>query len=255
MSYSYYNDKILAYWWNRPVIAHEAFAQMAAFLQRLQAFSDLFTSLYVSNDRTMKWISLRQDLSNFEAEMISCMSEDGSYRNSDPNDVTFSMTSYAYRGFDILFSTVPNDSDVGCWLTISCGQEKDGLSGAPNQVHITISPELAAPDFLRGLLEQTVLFWHPADAVLDQSEISKLLAQPVGEANVGWLTYLADPNVAQALPDDFSGEAFADGILIQAAETPGKADDAVYMDRLMRLRDMLRSHSFLDMQRRVHRSM
>jgi hypothetical protein len=77
----------------------------------------------------------------------------------------------------------------------------------------------------------------------------------VGEANVGWLTYLADPDVAHALPDDLSGEALADGLLIQAAETPGKADDAEYMDRLMRLRDTLRSHGFLDVQRRVHRSM
>ena len=63
------------------------------------------------------------------------------------------MTSGSYNGFRMLFSTAPKDKDVGYSISITCGQTKDHLGGAPDHVHIVVSPELGAPSFFRGLLE------------------------------------------------------------------------------------------------------
>lgn len=254
MSYSFHNDVVLTYWRNRTLTAHEAFAQMAAFLRRLQVFSEVFSNLYVSNYVIDDQIRLQPDFSNFEAEVAACVDHDIGYTNVDPQDLAFSMTSCSAMGFNGYFSTVPSDQDNGCWIKIICGQEEDGLEGAPNQVHILVSPELATPLFLRGLVKQTVQFWRPANALLSQSKVSNSVKQPVAEASIGWLTYMANPDVGQVLPDDVAREAFADGVLIQASDRPGRVDDADYIDRLIRLRDTLRPLGFLDKQRRFYKT-
>ena len=112
-------------------------------------------------------------------------------------------------------------------------------------VDITVSAKLATPAFFRGLLEQTVTFWRPADAVVRRAKVSDLLEEPGGNAFIGGLTYLADPGAAEAVPADFTQQPFADGTLIQAAERPGTENDADYVARLIRLRDALRPGGFL----------
>ena len=246
MTYSYYNDAVLAYWRDKPLIAREAFAQIADFLRCLQAFSDVFSQLYVVQGNRRRRTALEPDFSNFNAELAARVDTRLSYWNADPDNVAFSMTSKAIHGFGTMFSTVPTDSRTGCWVSVTCGQYEDQhRSVSPNIVDITASPELATPAFLRGLLEQTVLFWRPRNALIVRSKVRRLLEQPVGEAGIGWLTYLSDPAAGGAVPDDLAQEPLADGVLIQAADQPGRADDADYVARLIRLRDALRLQGFL----------
>ena len=246
MSYSYYNDKILAYWSGKPLIAREAFAQIADFLRCLQAFSNVFSQLYVVQGNRRRRTALEPDFSNFNAELAARMDTRRGYWNADPDNVAFSMTSHAIQGFGTMFSTVPTSSKTGCWVSVTCGRYEGFLpSNLPNMVDVTVSPELATPAFLRGLLEQTVLFWRPEDAFLNCNDVDDLLEQPVGEPGIGWLTYLSDPAAGGAVPNDIAQEPLADGILIQAADQPGKADDADYVARLIRLRDALRLQGFL----------
>ena len=252
MSYSFYNDSVLAYWVDRPLTAEEVFAQVDAFLRRLQSFSDVFSQIYAANLNTRRYVPLSPDFSNLPAELIAGQNPERGFVNEDPEAGSFSMTSRAIQGFGGDFATVPKNAQTGCWLGVKCGVYEGFLSeNSPNMVDITVSPGLATPEFLRGLLEQTVAFWRPADAAVTRTKVSLLLEQPIGEARPGWLTYIADPTVAGAVPRDMPHEPLADGILIQAADRPGKEDDAAYVARLIRLRDALRPAGFLARRREL----
>ena len=256
MSYSFYNDKILAYWENRPLAAEEAFGKVDAFLRRLQSFSDVFSQIYAANLNTRRHVPLSPDFSNLHAELIAGQDPERGFVNEDPEEASFSMTSRAIQGFGGDFATVPKNAQTGCWLGIRCGVYEGFLSeNSPNMVDITVSPGLATPEFLRGLLEQTVAFWRPAEALVTRPKVDALLDMPVEEASVGWLTYIADPTVADAVPPDMPHEPLADGILIQAAERPGKEDDAAYVARLIRLRDTLRPAGFLGRRLELSRTL
>ena len=248
MSYSFDNDTVLAYWTDRPLVARDAFAQTAAFLRRLQAFSDVFSRLYVSNINTFRYTPLAPDFSNFDAELIAGLDPELSFSNPEPGNYSFSMSARSELGFSSSFATVPKDSQIGCWVSVKCGCF-DSYPGSreKDRVDITVSPKLATPEFMRGLLEQTIEFWRPSDAAITRSKVRSLLKLPVGDATIGWLTYLADPAaaIADAVPPDMVHEPLADGILIQAAERPGNEHDADYVARLLLLRDALWPRGFL----------
>ena len=246
MSYSFYNDKSLTYWTDRPLVAAEAFAQMAAFLSRLQTFNEIFSQFYVANLNTMRYVGLQPDLSDLRDKLIAGFGPDDGFVNTDPDDYTFHINSRSVFGFSGSFSTVAQETEIGCQISVTCGCF-DAFPGSPgtNLVDIVPSSSLATPEFLRGLLKEMVDFWRPADALITRPNVRSLLEQPVGEAAIGWLTYLADPAAATVVPDEFAHEPLADGILIQAADRPGKEDDAEYVARLIRLRDALKPDGFL----------
>jgi len=243
--FTYDTNAILAYWYRRPLPAHEAFRAMSDFVLRLRHVSPLFDNLFVA--RETRYVPLHADLSNLEQELADVSRRrDFSYTNLDPKDVRFALTSFSRLGFRGSFVDAKSSKQRLVDLSISCGQLELGRKPvAPNHVILAMAPKAETPALFRTLFEETVRFWQPADATVSRSDVMEALDQPIGEVQPGWLTYIAEKSVADCAPADFVCEPFADGVLIQAAERPGTADDPDYMARLFRLRDALRPQGWL----------
>jgi len=241
LSYSLCNTTITSYWRGKPLSAREVFDRMAAFLKQLQSFNDLFSCFYISNGTTDIWTPLKADLSDAVLEVSKRTDPEVAYSNADANDKSFSMQSYSPLGFSALFATVSDSRKDGFWIDIVCGQdERHSRANAPNRVTINVSPSLANPNFLRALLQQTVVFWKPADAAVSHPDVDSLLRQPAGEISPGWLTYLAEVSAADLPLSKYTYECFEDGIIIQASEEPGKKNDPVYVSRLSEISHALK---------------
>ena len=242
MSYSFYNLSARIFWYNRPLVARAAFDQIASYLRQLQALSPLFSRLHVSRYQDQATVLLGPDFSSFDAEVALAIPCERAYENADPADKAFSMSCMGCGGFGATFATVVDDRQAGCWIDVSCGSDNPEH---PNCVDIKVSPELESPDFLRALLDNTILFWKPASGLVTRAAMHKVVRQPIGEVDVGWLTYLSNPDAVRALPASVSSYLLADGIVVQAAERPGHADDPEYVRSVLCVRDALEPHGFL----------
>ena len=243
--FTYDTDAVLAYWYGRPLPAREAFSAMGNFVLRLKHVSSLFENLFVEGET--RYVPLHSDLSNLEQELAKVSRlRDLSYTNEDRKDVGFALTSFSRLGFDGSFVDAKSSKERLVDLSISCGQLELGRKPvAPNSVILEMSPKVQTPPLLRGLFDETVRFWRPADATIIRSDVRRPLGLTIGEVHPGWLTYIADTSVADCVPADFVCEPFVDGVVILAAERPGTADDPDYMARLFRLRDALRPQGWL----------
>ncbi len=245
MSYSLDNVTLRVYWFNRPLTARAAFDQMIGYLRRLQQVSPVFAQLYLLRTQDMARVRLAPDFSNFDHEVALDMEPDWVYQNPDPTNSAFTLACRNSIGFSASFATVPNDQQTGCWITLSCGRVNTGKATFPDFVILNVSPELETPEFLRRLLEHTVQFWHPDWGTITQGAVEDILQQPIGDVSVGWLTYFDHPAVAGVLPPSVSSYPLAGGLVVQAAERPGMAEDAEYVRRLVQIRDTLEPRGFL----------
>lgn len=242
MSCSFYNLSARIVWYNRPLVARAAFDQIASYLRQLQALNPLFSRFYVSRYQDQATVLLAPDLSNFDAEIALAIPRERAYKNADSADKTFSMSYMGWGGFGATFATVADGRQAGCWIDVSCGSDDPEH---PNRVDIKVSPGLESPDFLRALLDNMTLFWGPASGLVTRAGMHKVVRQPVGEVDVGWLTYLSNPDAVRALPASVSSYLLADGVVVQAAERPGHADDPEYVRSVLRVRDALEPQGFL----------
>lgn len=246
MSYSYTdNTNVRVYWFNRPLTARAAFDQMIGYLRRLQQVSPVFSQLYLLRSRNSATVPLAPDFSNFDHEVALGMNPDWVYQNPDPTNIAFTLACHNSIGFTADFATVPNEQQAGCWITLSCGRVNAGKATFPDFVILNVSPELETPEFLRTLLEHTVQFWHPDWGTISHSFVYDLLQQPIGDVSIGWLTYFDRPAVAGVLPPSVSSYPLAEGLVVQAAERPGTAEDPAYVSQLLLLRNTLKARSFL----------
>ena len=248
---STYDTKILSYWQDRPLRAHEAFSQIAKFLHRLQQRHPAFSSLYFMNGKG--YCPIQADFSNLEAELVASMNSETRYINDDPQDDGFSMNCLSPHGFLAPFTNAIRQRQQTVRLSIQCGEIARPIAfrTAPDHVFLAVAPEVESPELLRDLFEDIVFFWRPDSAVVSRAKIRRLLELPITDIHPGWLTYIANPEVAAALPDDIVHQPYADGVLIQAAARPGREDDAEYVGKLRRIRDILHPLGLLR-ERRPH---
>jgi hypothetical protein len=249
----YGNDAymILAYWFGRPLPARLAFARMGEFIVRLRELSRLFDDVFVTAPGYPK---LHDDRSNLEAELVKGINPEHGFVNSDPKDFNFALTSFSKRGFWGAFTNAAREADQTASFKITCGQLlPDRYPATPNSVLLAVAPKVETPALLRALFEATIQFWRPADAAVTRGDVMKMLGQPILEAKLGWLTYIADPAAADSVPPDVARELFGDGVIIQAAERPGTAADPKYMAHLFQIRDGLRAEGWLNTRADVSR--
>ncbi len=239
------DTKILAYWHDKPLRAHEAFAQIGDFLRQVQARHPAFSNFHIANPKGYR--PIEADLSNLIPELVGVLIPDRTYRNDDPDDDSFSMNSFCRYGFGATFTNAKRSRDQTVDLNVYCGSlaRLPPFDDSPNRVVLTISPEIETPELLRNVFELTAQFWRPQRGMITRPEIRDLLDQPAGEVKPGWLTYIANPEVASALPADITHRPYLDGVVIQAAEQPGRSDDAEYVRKVLRIRNLLRSKGLL----------
>jgi hypothetical protein len=213
-------NSVLAYWNGRPLRAREAYRVMGEYIARLRNGCALFRDLYVLDGRT--YVPLRQDLTNLETELVKTIDPEHGFINDDPSDLGFTAMSFSELGFRSNFSNAPRTEHQTVSLQVKCGQRVSGEPIAPNSIILNVVPEVESPGLLRSLFEETVRFWHPADAVVTRSEVLQALGEPIREVKPGWLTYIGHKRVAEIVPADFVHEPFADGVIIQASDCPAR---------------------------------
>lgn len=142
--------------------------------------------------------------------------------------------------FSAMFNAVPSAHDLpgGAWevrLKLPRGPEPEFRDGA----------------FLRQLFKQLIEI-HPDTecAAISNVAIDRDTTCYGGYGvNLGWLTYVAEPELAAHLPDGVKWERFAAGVLIDLQDEPPFADAPALAAQAVRVRDMLAPGGWLMVKR------
>jgi len=242
MIYSEKNLTVCAYWYDRVIRGGEFLDQSIAFLKKIILTLPELSILKVVRDPKESSGLIDSDFSNFDEEVISALPKDYVFIDPGSANKKFTKHSTAATSFRGSFLLTSDDGVKELSVRISVGTPN--IRSSNNSI-IEFSPDLESAESARNILEASIEFWQPHHAHVGRYEVEKMLNQPVGDAHIGWITYLSDLNAQGALPSGIRGERFNSGILIQAAELPGYQGDAQDIEQMRRILDALAPYGFL----------
>lgn len=255
----------LGAYWNRRKLTLREYADMSkAYLQGLRDLHPAFKDLYEVGDKPNDEAPLADDLSNLDELVYHRSSNERSKYEHINSDSTLSWKSTGDAGFGMIFNTGKSYTAGGITLSISAGKYFPEI---PNAVTINFPrrdhPEFAAkyPDFhsygfLKRLLALTVKVWNP-EAVFVTSKSFRDKVDFKDDAvydenwQVGWLTYLENPEATAALPPEIAHEPLdASGVLITTTREIASATNPEHVATALLIRDTLHARGLL--QRKVY---
>ncbi|MGD0247934.1 MAG: hypothetical protein ABSB75_02670 [Candidatus Limnocylindrales bacterium] len=106
-------------------------------------------------------------------------------------------------------------------------------------------PATRSPEFMELVFRRSIEYWHPLGGEATASRLHGF-ASAATYFSVGWLTYLTDPRVPDALPPGTHYERFVDGVLIRLNGETFLRDKAQVAEAI-RIRDALSAAGLLAM--------
>jgi hypothetical protein len=217
------------------------------FLKTLRTSDQIFSMLYVVGRAGNNNIFIDPDGSNIKDATLSNISRDLAYINTDSNNKSLELTSNCVLGFSNSFVTTLDNKVPGCLVEIRIGKF---AKNSVNTVILQISDTLGKEEFLKRLFASLISYCQPVHANCGRVAVDTLLAQPVGDIYVGWLTYLTGIAAVDLLPKDIDTSRFLDGVIIQTSDLPAFVDEEEKIEKMLSVISALQPHGLLKNPRR-----
>jgi hypothetical protein len=248
-----------AYWKVRKITMREYADSTKQFLQALCKYNPVFNELFYVGRKPNSAVKLLQDFDNLD-DLIYNNAWDPKvkYKNTNP-DGRPSWETDSKLGFNMTFDSGRVTNQGGVEVSISAGK----FSAAVNNVVLIYFPTANHPNFFQlgfhqaesivKLFRLTVNFWKPETALLTSKNFRKKVAFDRGTSafkhnwNIGFLTYLENPDVIKELPPDVDYHRLeAGGVMIVTSSEFLSIDSPEIVEKGVRIRDNLYQKGLLE---------
>lgn len=231
-------------WKSRPFTTQEYLNFTRGLLQLLEGFDPIFQNIIMASNVEDRYFDFKSDWSDFDSKVfhnLKISDDDIAYQNSDTDNISLTLASYSFMGFSTAY--MPQGDMSKTYISISAGIN-DSRS---NVVNLYFSREKAPCfndlTFVRQLIITLINYCQPDYAMVISDSFWDALdgieSDGIDENGyviqsdmrpVGWLTYIADGEVAAILPDNIQTERLGTGgvlITLQAQMPTAEQTEAV----------------------------
>ncbi len=231
------------YWYGRPMAGREYTDWLSHILIELRGADSCFSNYVVI--QSTGYQPVQPDFSNFDSCVAENQPRGWAFETDGSDSKCFTMEARPKMSFANSFVTTADTVSSGCHLSVSAGSH---VNFSPDCIVLQMSCDLAFPDRAERVFKTLITCAAPSFGVAIRSGVSILMAQPVKEKRVGWLTYFDASNCKLRLAELAETEVFGDGIIIRTELAPPKATESEAMNRLRTLIDELRDAGCLNKQ-------
>lgn len=237
-----------AYWVSRQLTFRGYISAVQQFLAELQRVHSVFKQLYEVGDKPNDMVAIDEDLGNLEQIALERAYDRESKKYSATNpDGSPTLGAISATGYYLQFDNNKNNPKERVTVSIGAGMENPRLTNAIIIKFPEVGyPEFQDPAFVTRLLAIVVEYWQPQQAIVSSGSFRDLTYDEKTGFFIGWLTYLSNPSICQALPADISCEPFGSrGALItvsphmSSAENPGDVTTAITIASTLREKGLM----------------
>ncbi len=226
---------------NKEMTAQEYIVFSKDILQKLQAFSPLFKTLYAWGTSATAGRYLKEDLSDFEQVVFEQLVDDErAFINPDTTNKNLTLNSKWYSGYSNSYSTDKDYKKEQITVSISAGSNDLDNAGILNfEFSNKLQPKLSLQKMME-LMEFCIELVNPYFITTSSFEFRKKTNEESQDYKIGWINYFKDKQVKDLLPKDIKNKAFNNGgVLFWLSEEVALSTNQLAIEKAKSIQEIL----------------